>query len=206
MISSLFGRILHLSADRAVVDISGVGFSVLITPVTSSRLSVGNDAQLFTSLVVREDSLTLFGFLDEDSRSLFELVQTVSGIGPKVAMAILAVMSPDDLSSAVAQENIAAIERVPGIGRKGAQRMILELKGKISDFSSSHATISHVAPWREQLTSALMSLGYSAKESDGAVANVIFNLQESGEDPALMAMGDLLKAALQNGGRSRGAQ
>ncbi|MTA68085.1 MAG: Holliday junction branch migration protein RuvA, partial [Actinobacteria bacterium] len=101
MISSLFGRVLHLSADRAVVDISGVGFSVLITPVTSSRLSVGNDAQLFTSLVVREDSLTLFGFLDEDSRSLFELVQTVSGIGPKVAMAILAVMSPDDLSSAV---------------------------------------------------------------------------------------------------------
>ena len=90
MISSLFGRVLHLSQDRVVIDLSGVGLAAVITPATSARLSIGNDAQLFTSLVVREDSLTLFGFLDEESRVLFELVQTVSGIGPKVAMAILA--------------------------------------------------------------------------------------------------------------------
>ncbi len=205
MISSLFGRVLHLSQDRVVIDLSGVGLAAVITPATSARLSIGNDAQLFTSLVVREDSLTLFGFLDEESRVLFELVQTVSGIGPKVAMAILAVMSPDDLRSAVAQENIAAIERVPGIGRKGAQRMILELKGKISDLSTGGHPLTHVAPWREQLTSALMSLGYSAKEADAGVANLVVHLQEEGKDPATLQMSELLKGALQSGQRGRGS-
>jgi Holliday junction DNA helicase RuvA len=128
MISSLYGPIRHLRPDQAVIDIGGIGLSVTITPTTSARLSIGGDAQFFTSLVVREDSLTLFGFLDEASRTLFELVQTVTGIGPRVAMSILGVLSPDDLAFAVAQENISAIERVPGIGRKGAQRIILELK------------------------------------------------------------------------------
>ena len=135
MIASLSGRIRSLQIDRAMIDVGGVGLAVFITPATSARLSVGNDAQLFTSLVVREDSLTLFGFFDEASRLAFDLVQTVTGIGPKVAMAILANMSPEDLGYAIAQENIAAIERVPGIGRKGAQRLILELKGKITHVS-----------------------------------------------------------------------
>ena len=206
MISSLFGRVIHLSLDRAVIDISGVGFSVVITPATSARLSVGNSAQLFTSLVVREDSLTLFGFLDESSRSLFELVQTVSGIGPKVAMAILAVMTPDDLNSAIAQENVAAIERVPGIGRKGAQRMILELKGKLSDLSLGGQPLTHVAPWREQLTSALMGLGYSAKEADSGIASFVVHLQEEGRDPATLQLSELLKGALQGGQRGQSGQ
>jgi len=205
MISSLSGRVLHLSPERAVIDVSGVGLSVVITAATSARLSIGNDAQLFTTLVVREDSLTLFGFLDEQSRILFELVQTVSGIGPKVAMAILAVMTPDDLSSAIAQENVAAIERVPGIGRKGAQRMILELKGKLTDFSVGGAPLTHVAPWREQLTSALMSLGYQAKEADAGVASLVAHLQDEGKDPASMQMSELLKGALQSGQRGRGS-
>jgi len=205
MISSLSGRVLHLSPERAVIDVSGVGLSVVITAATSARLSIGNDAQLFTTLVVREDSLTLFGFLDEQSRILFELVQTVSGIGPKVAMAILAVMTPDDLSSAIAQENVAAIERVPGIGRKGAQRMILELKGKLTDFSVGGAPLTHVAPWREQLTSALMSLGYQAKEADAGVASLVAHLQDEGKDPTSMQMSELLKGALQSGQRGRGS-
>jgi Holliday junction DNA helicase RuvA len=201
MIASLFGRVRSLQADRAVIEVGGVGLSVVITPATSAKLSIGNDAQLFTALVVREDSLTLFGFLDDMSRALFDLVQTVSGIGPKVAMSILAVMSPDDLASAVAQENVAAIERVPGIGKKGAQRLILELKGKIH--ASPGARVSHVAPWREQLSSALISLGFTAKDADFAIGTLVVALQENGEDPATMEIGELLKRALQSGSRGR---
>ena len=202
MISSLYGPIRHLRQDHAVIDVGGVGLSVTITPATSMRLSVGNDAQFFTSLVVREDSLTLFGFLDETSRSLFELVQTVSGIGPRVAMSILGVLSPEDLASAVAQENIAAIERVPGIGRKGAQRLILELKGKLDNISPSHSMPRHQPLWREQLSSALMGLGFSAKEADGAIGNVVTELRSEDEDPASIDMGELLKRALQGGRNS----
>lgn len=201
MIASLFGRVRNLHADRVVIEVGGVGLSVAITPATASRLSVGNEAQLFTALVVREDSLTLFGFLDEESRSLFDLVQTVSGIGPKVAMSILAVMSPDDLASAVAQENIAAIERVPGIGKKGAQRLILELKGKIITISG--VRVAHVPAWREQLTSALSSLGFTARDADSAVGKLVIAMQESGEDPSNTKMGELLRRALQSGSRGR---
>lgn len=201
MITSLYGRVRNLQLDRVVIEVGGVGLSVVITPTTGLRLSVGNEAQLFTALVVREDSLTLFGFLDDESRSLFDLVQTVSGIGPKVAMSILAVMSPNDLASAVAQENVAAIERVPGIGKKGAQRLILELKGKLISTSKAHFT--HLPAWREQLTSALCSLGFTPRDADGAVGNLVVSMQEMGEDPATTQIGELLKRALQSGSRGR---
>ncbi len=200
MIASLSGRIRSLQIDRAMIDVGGVGLAVFITPGTSARLSVGNDAQLFTSLVVREDSLTLFGFFDEASRLAFDLVQTVTGIGPKVAMAILANMSPEDLGYAIAQENIAAIERVPGIGRKGAQRLILELKGKITHVSEGIA-VGHVPLWREQLSSALISLGFSPKEADASVGQLLLAMQAGKEDPAAFELGELLKRALQKGSR-----
>lgn len=200
MIASLYGRIRSLQSDRAIIDVGGVGLAVIITPATSARLSVGNDAQLFTSLVVREDSLTLFGFFDEASRMAFDLVQTVAGIGPKVAMSILASMSPEDLAYAVAQENIAAIERVPGIGRKGAQRLILELKGKITHVSGG-IPVGHIPLWREQLSSALISLGFSAKEADVSVGQLLISMQSQKEDPATFELGDLLKRALQQGSR-----
>lgn len=200
MIASLFGRIRSLQTDRAIIDVGGVGLAVMITPATSARLSVGNDAQLFTSLVVREDSLTLFGFFDEESRLAFDLVQTVTGIGPKVAMSILANLSPEDLGSAIAQENIAAIERVPGIGRKGAQRLILELKGKLTHVSDGIA-VGHVPLWREQLSSALISLGFSAKEADNSVGQLLVSMQAEQVDPAETELGDLLKRALQKGSR-----
>lgn len=200
MIASLYGRIRSLHIDRAIIDVGGVGLAVIITPATSARLSIGNDAQLFTSLVVREDSLTLFGFFDEASRLAFDLVQTVTGIGPKVAMSILANMSPEDLSYAIAQENVAAIERVPGIGRKGAQRLILELKGKITHVSEG-IPVGHVPLWREQLSSALISLGFSGKEADTSVGQLIVSMQAAKEDPAAFELGELLKRALQTGSR-----
>ncbi len=197
MIATLSGTVKSLSPDRAIIEVGGVGMSVLINAHTSAAMTLGAHANLYTSLVVREDSLTLFGFSDEPSRVLFELVQTVSGIGPKVALSILGALTPSELAHAVNTENISVIEKVPGIGKKGAQRLILELKSKISDFSQGTYTRSHQPVWREQLTSALVSLGFSAKDSDDAINSVLSEISQ--ENIAQMELGELLKLALQSG-------
>ncbi len=202
MISLINGVVRSISNDRAVVEVGGVGLAVSLTSQTTSQLNLGAPVQLFTSLVVREDYLTLFGFLDEESRSAFELVQTVSGIGPKVALAILGAHTPQSLAVAIAQEDIKAIEKVPGIGRKGAQRLILELKGKISDFGSVDHKQIHQPVWREQLTSALISLGFTAKDSDSAITAVVSQYADNGVDAQDVDISELLKAALQSGRRS----
>jgi len=202
MISLLNGVVRSIHTDKAVVDVGGVGLSVSITQHTSTQLNLGAPVQLFTSLVVREDSLTLFGFLDDESRTTFELVQTVSGIGPKVALAIMGAHSPQSLALAITQEDIKGIEKVPGIGRKGAQRLILELRGKISDFGTSDQPHTHQPVWREQLSAALISLGFSAKDSDVAINEVLATYAERGVDPATAELSDLLKKTLQTGRRS----
>jgi Holliday junction DNA helicase RuvA len=204
MISFLSGTVRSIHSDRLVVEVGGFGLSVLVTPATTTQVSLGAQIQLFTSLVVREDSLTLFGFVNEESRSLFELVQTVSGIGPKVALSILGALTPEDLSRAISQEDIGAIEKVPGIGRKGAQRMILELKGKLSDLSHAQLYKGHQPAWREQLSSALVSLGFSPKESDNAISAVVADLQSDGIDPSGVELSELLKRTLASGKSSRG--
>ena len=204
MISLVTGTVRAINSDRLVVEIGGFGVSVLVTPSTTTQVTLGSQVQLFTSLVVREDSLTLYGFVNEESRGLFELVQTVSGIGPKVALSILGALTPEDLSRAIAQEDIAAIEKVPGIGRKGAQRLILELKGKLSDLSAPAHFQGHQPAWREQLTSALVSLGFSPKESDGAISNVVSTLQSDGIDASSLELSELLKLILASGKSSRG--
>ena len=202
MISLINGVVRSIASDRAVVEVGGVGLAVSVTSSTSTQLNIGAPVQLFTTLVVREDSLTLFGFLDEESRSAFELVQTVSGIGPKVALAILGAHTPQSLAVAIAQEDIKAIEKVPGIGRKGAQRLILELKGKISDFGTSEHQQHHQPVWREQLTSALTSLGFTAKDSDAAISVVVAQYADNGVDAQNVDISELLKAALQSGRRA----
>ena len=202
MISLINGIVRSISSDRAVVEVGGVGLAVSLTSQTTAQLNLGTPVQLFTSLVVREDSLTLFGFLDEESRSAFELVQTVSGIGPKVALAILGAHTPQSLAVAIAQEDIKAIEKVPGIGRKGAQRLILELKGKISDFGSVDHKQIHQPVWREQLTSALISLGFTAKDSDSAITAVVSQYADNGVDAQDVDISELFKAALQSGRRA----
>jgi Holliday junction DNA helicase RuvA len=204
MISLLSGNVRSIHTDRLVVEVGGFGITVLVTPLTTTQVNLGSQIQLFTSLVVREDSLTLFGFVNEESRSLFELVQTVSGIGPKVALSILGALTPEDLGRAIAQEDIAAIEKVPGIGRKGAQRLILELKGKLSDLSHAQLYKGHQPAWREQLSSALVSLGFSPKESDGAISNVVATLQSDGVDASNLELSELLKLTLASGKSSRG--
>jgi Holliday junction DNA helicase RuvA len=201
MISFINGTVRSLTLDRAVVEVGGVGLAISITPATSASLNIGAPAQFFTTFVVREESMTLYGFLDEDVKTLFELVQTVSGIGPKVALSLVAALSPSQLGIAISQEDIAAIEKVPGIGRKGAQRLILELKGKLSDFGTSNKIAHHQPVWREQLASALISLGFTAKESDGAITTVVNQIAEEGGDANATDLSDLLKRALQKGGR-----
>ena len=204
MISLLNGTVRSIQSDRLVVEVGGFGLRVLVTPSTTTQVALGSQIQLFTSLVDREDSLTLFGFVNEESRTLFELVQTVSGIGPKVALSILGALTPEDLGRAVSQEDIGAIEKVPGIGRKGAQRMILELKGKLSDLSNSQQYKGHQPAWREQLSSALVSLGFSPKESDNAISEVVSQLQTDGVDASGVELSELLKRTLASGKSSRG--
>jgi Holliday junction DNA helicase RuvA len=187
-----------VTLSAAVVEVGGVGMKVLCTPATLASLRVGTEAALATSLVVREDSLTLFGFSDTDERDMFELVQTASGVGPKVAQALLAVHDPDSLRVAVAGEDIKALTRVPGIGPKGAQRIVLELKDRIGASRSGIRTSAAegqatAAPWREQLVEALVGLGWSTKEADRAVDAVSADVPPGGA----VDVAALLKSALQ---------
>jgi Holliday junction DNA helicase RuvA len=204
MISLVSGVVRSIASDRLTVEVGGIGLTVLVNPQTSAQITLGSPVQLFTTLVVREDSLTLFGFMTDEYRSLFELVQTVSGIGPKVALSIVGALSPVDMARAVFQEDIGAIEKVPGIGKKGAQRLILELKGKLSDLGTTHHYTGHQPAWREQLSSALVSLGFSPKESDSAISNVVSSLLADGRDAAALELSELLKLTLASGKSSRG--
>ncbi len=204
MISTINGTLRSIGNDRIVVEVGGVGLSVLVNASTSASMSMGAQVLLFTSLVVREDSLTLFGFLTDEERSLFELVQTVSGIGPKVALSILNALSPEDLGRAISSDDVAAIERVPGIGHKGAQRMILELKGKLTHFSTSAPFRGHIPMWRENLIAALISLGFAPKEADLAISELVSLLMNQGRDPKDISLSELLKDALANSRSQRG--
>ncbi|MEE2038592.1 Holliday junction branch migration protein RuvA [Nocardiopsis sp. CT-R113] len=181
MIAFLTGRVAARGAGSAVIDVGGVGMTVQCTPSALSRLHVGETGTVATSLIVREDSLTLFGFADDDERHLFERVQTASGVGPRLALAILSVHSPAGLRQAVATEDTAALTRVPGIGRKGAQRIVLELAGKLESpvlgdgtlppADGAPAGVSDSAR-RAQVVSGLVNLGWSAKDAEAAAAAV----------------------------------
>ncbi len=193
MIAFVRGQVAAVGLTSAVVEVGGVGLELVCTPGTLATLRPGQAATLPTSMVVREDSLTLFGFLDEDERTTFELVQTASGVGPKLAQAMLAVLSPDDLRSAVAHEDVKTLTRVPGIGQKGAQRIILELRDRIGAPTGAviGATVHAGGPaWRGQVQQGLVGLGWSVKEADQAVEAVA---DEAGDDPDV---GALLRAAL----------
>ena len=178
MIASVTGQVLSLRLDAAVVQVGGVGLLLQATPATLAELRLGQEATLATSLVVREDSLTLFGFADADERDTFEAVQTVSGIGPRLALAMLAVHTPDGLRRAVAMQDLTALTKVPGIGRKGAQRIVLELTDRLgapvsaSIDSLPAAPASAVPPqeaWRQQVTDALVGLGWQARQASEAL-------------------------------------
>jgi holliday junction DNA helicase RuvA len=179
MIAHLDGTVSGVAPDGAVIDVGGVGLLVQCTPGTLAGLRTGERARVATSLVVREDALTLYGFASEDERNTFELLQTASGVGPRLALAMLAVFTPDALRRAVATEDLAALTTVPGIGRKGAQRIVLELAGRLGPAGEAGAVAPAGAaangaapPWREQVRAGLVSLGWQAREADHAIAAV----------------------------------
>ncbi|WP_067172142.1 Holliday junction branch migration protein RuvA [Microtetraspora niveoalba] len=176
MIASVAGRVTGIGPEAAVIEVGGVGVLVHCTPGTLAGLRVGEPGRLATSLVVREESLTLYGFASDDERAVFEMVQTASGVGPRIALAMLAVHTPAALRTAVATADIKALTMVPGIGQKGAQRIVLELKGKLGTPDEAvNAALGGAAaapPWRDQVHSGLVGLGYSARDADEAVAAV----------------------------------
>jgi len=203
VIATLRGRVASINIDSAVIEVGGFGVSVHITPATSSSLHIGSEVTLATSLVVREDSLTLFGFINDDERSIFELLQTATGVGPRLAQAMLGVHSPNALRMAVATEDFKSLEMVPGIGRKGAQRIVLELKDRIGspDMHATARTMGVVsAPWRTQVHAALLSLGFAAREAAEAIDVVTQEIASGEIDENETAA--LLKSALRS--RDRG--
>jgi holliday junction DNA helicase RuvA len=198
VISHLNGTVCGLTPDGAVIEVGGVGLLVQCTPGTLATLRTGERSWVATSLVVREDALTLYGFASDDERDVFELLQTASGVGPRLALAMLAVFSPDGLRRAVAVEDVAALTRVPGIGRKGAQRIVLELAGRLGTPGTKEgqeqagpampAGIVTPPPWREQVRAGLVGLGWQARDAEQAIAAVEADLAaeatEGGPDGA----------------------
>jgi Holliday junction DNA helicase RuvA len=174
MISSVRGQVLSIGLDHAVVEVGGVGLAVQATPSTLASLRRGAEATLSTLLVVREDSLTLFGFPDAEARELFRLLQTVSGIGPRLALAALAVLEPAQLRNALAEANIAMLTQVPGIGRKGAERLIIELRDKVNALPSTVSPVGGQSGGvRSSVIEALVGLGFPAKQAEQAVDGVL---------------------------------
>ena len=203
MIASVRGRVAAISPDGAVVEVGGVGLTVVCAPTTLAGLRLGEEARLATSLVVREDSLTLYGFADDDARGLFELLQTASGVGPRLAQAILAVHAPDVVRKAIATGDTTTLTRVPGIGKKGAERLVLELRDRIGPIggSSSQTPLSLAVggiALHDQVRQALVGLGWTPAQADQAVGVVATDL---GTEPA-PAVPILLKRAIQILGRS----
>lgn len=206
MIASVRGSVLAVRLDAAVIEIGGVGMLVHATPGTLATLRTGTEAQLATSLVVREDSLTLFGFVGADERDAFEILQTVSGVGPRLALAMLAVHTPDGLRRALATEDLAALKRVPGIGQKSAQRIVLELGDRLGPALDSVGDAVTSAPRtgdrRADVVIALEGLGWNTRTAEDAVATV---LQDAGDDPVgTEDVAGVLRAALRLLGTARG--
>jgi len=213
VIASVNGRVAAVSPDGAVVEVGGVGLAVQCTPGTIARLQVGETARLATSLVVREDSLTLYGFADDDERQLFELLQTANGVGPRLAQAVLAIHPPREVRRAVTMGDLKALMQVPGIGKKGAERLVLELRDRLGaptgdtaldgpGLPAAGSPITAVAPWRDQLTSALIGLGWTSREADNALTALAPVVDEQIAATGAVDVAVLLRQALQILGRS----
>jgi holliday junction DNA helicase RuvA len=202
MIASVRGQVISVELDHAVVEVGGVGLAVHAVPATLATLRRGEQARLATSLVVREDSLTLYGFTDTAARELFVLLQTVSGVGPRLALAMLAVLDPETLRTALASGDIAMLTRVPGIGRKGAERLVVELRDKVGVLAPvSGASVPGgcgVGAVRTQVTEALTGLGFATRQAEQAVEAVLAEA-----DSESMHTPDLLRSALARLGRNR---
>jgi len=197
MIASVSGTVLQVGPTSAVIEVGGLGVLTLCSPNTVAALRVGQRATLATSLVVREDSLTLYGFGTADEREFFELLLTATGVGPKLAQATLAVLPPDQLRAAIATENLVQLCKVPGIGRKGAQRIVIELKDKINSVGLSDEPArpaGHPGVWRDQVTQGLQGLGWSTRDAEAACDEV----EPLAAETPTPSVAVLMRAALQS--------
>ncbi len=200
MIASVRGVVTAVAPDSAVIEVGGVGLRIQCAPGTLAGLKAGVEARLATSMVVREDSLTLYGFAEDDERHLFELLQTASGVGPRLAQAVLAVHQPDAVRRAIGGGDLAALTRVPGIGKKGAERLVLELRDKIGSigFAADGSSGVLVGQWQDQVRQGVLALGWTASQADQAVAAVAETID--GEAPPVPV---LLRQAIRLLGRTR---
>ncbi|MBF6470492.1 Holliday junction branch migration protein RuvA [Nocardia gipuzkoensis] len=197
MIASVRGEVLEIALDHAVIEAAGVGYRLNATPSTLAGLTRGEEIRLYTAMIVREDSMTLYGFADTEARDLFGLLQTVSGVGPRLAMAVLAVLEPEALRKALAESNVAALTRVPGIGKRGAERMVVELRDKVNLVpvpagAPGSASAAVGTPVREQVTEALVGLGFAAKQAEQAIDAVLADQPTADTSAALRAALGLL--------------
>jgi len=203
VISSVRGPVLSVELDHAVVEVGGVGLAVHAVPATLASLRRGEQTRLATSLVVREDSLTLYGFADAAARELFVLLQTVSGVGPRLALAMLAVLEPDTLRTALAEGDLTVLTRVPGIGRKGAERLVVELRDKVGALvpAASGPVTRGGGAVRIQVTEALVGLGFAARQAEQAVDAVL--AEADPESARTLDTASVLRSTLTRLGRNR---
>lgn len=190
MIARISGALLEVRLTSLVIEAGGLGYEVIVSPDIAASLQVGEKIELFTSQVIREDSSTLFGFRNIQARELFNQVQTVSGVGPKVAHSLLSSFTPDDLRIAIGSGDLKSLEKVPGIGKKVASRIVLELQDKFGNQMQQRELIG--GKWRASLRDALTSLGYSTREADSAIDKTLENV----EKPDQMELSELLKISL----------
>ncbi|MDR1432699.1 MAG: Holliday junction branch migration protein RuvA [Propionibacteriaceae bacterium] len=195
MIVQLSGKIVQISGTWVAIDVNGFGVKAFCTPATAAKLRLGQSATLHTSLVLRQDAVSLYGFADADERDCFELVQSASGIGPKMALAAVSVLSPSELRAAIAQADLKTITKVPGIGNKVAQRLVIELKDKIGAQPGLDTPLNLIqTAWQQQVKAGLEGLGYSSRDADTAL-DKIADFAASDPQPEMAA---LLRAALRS--------
>jgi holliday junction DNA helicase RuvA len=199
MISSVRGEVLEVALDHVVIEAVGVGYRVNATPSTLATLRQGSQARLITAMIVREDSMTLYGFPDGDTRDLFLTLLSVSGVGPRLAMATLAVHDAPALRQALADSDVAALTRVPGIGKRGAERMVLELRDKVGVVGAAGAAGAAPAvnghAVRSPVVEALVGLGFAAKQAEEATDKVLAADHDATTSRALRAALSLLGKA-----------
>jgi holliday junction DNA helicase RuvA len=191
MISSVRGEVLEVALDHAVIEAAGVGYKVMATPSTLATLRRGTEARLITAMIVREDSMTLYGFPDGDARDLFSTLLGVSGVGPKIALATLAVYDAPALRQALGDGDVAALTRVPGIGKRGAERMILELRDKVGSAGAAPTAVNGHAV-RGPVVEALVGLGFAVKQAEEATDKVLAGDGQATTSAALRAALSLL--------------
>jgi len=198
MIGKLRGKVDAIGEAHAIIDVNGVGYEVQCSSRTLRALELGQDVALTIDTHVREDAIRLFGFKSEVERSWFRILQQIQGVGSKVALSVLGTMAPQDLANAIALGNAAAVEETPGVGKKLAQRIVLELKDKAPTLSlasvngvpvkstgASGATTHGASPAAEAI-SALVNLGYNPQQASAAVATGLAELGEAADTPRLI--------------------